>query len=83
MAGLGHPIVGDTLYGAAGEVFRGKGLFLSAVTLEFDHPNSGERMTITADEPHKFRSYRDREHRRWQRHRERDGGQIECPPTSP
>lgn len=69
MAELGHPIVGDTLYGREGDVFKGKGLFLSAVELVFIHPATGEEMTLKADDPEKFASYLFREERRWKKYK--------------
>ena len=68
LAAIGHPIVGDSIYGAKKHVFRGKGLFLWAIELEFDHPESGEKIGITIDEPAKFNAYRGREARRWKKY---------------
>jgi 23S rRNA pseudouridine1911/1915/1917 synthase len=53
MASLGHPVVGDTLYGAPGEI-RGKTAqtislarnFLHAAALEFQHPRTGEAIQM-------------------------------------
>ena len=67
MASLGHPLVGDTKYGLPGNIYRGKGLFLWAVELEFTHPNSKEKVLLKIEEPNKFFSYREREMRRWKR----------------
>lgn len=69
MAETGHPIVGDTTYGREGDVFKGKGLFLAAVELTFNHPATGEEMTLKIDEPEKFRTYMEREERRWKKYR--------------
>ncbi len=44
--GLGHPIVGDRLYGRKEE---GQRLLLHAALLSFNHPVSGERMMFTCD----------------------------------
>ncbi len=44
--GLGHPIVGDRLYGTAEE---GQRLLLHAMLLSFIHPVTGERLTFTSD----------------------------------
>ena len=65
---IGHPIVGDTLYGIDNQIFRGKGLFLWAISLSFDHPDSGEKMIVEIDEPPKFKTHRDREARRWRKY---------------
>ncbi len=66
-AHLGHPVVGDRAYGVAGQVLRGKGLFLWAVELEFEHPHSGSSCLCSVAEPAKFGSLRSREQRRWER----------------
>jgi 23S rRNA pseudouridine955/2504/2580 synthase len=58
LAGEGHPIVGDPKYGdfalnrqmARGEHRFGR-MFLHARQLAFDHPASGERITLTAPLP--------------------------------
>lgn len=69
VASLGHPILGDTLYGEPGLVLRGKGLFLWAVALKLPHPAGGQ-VTVEIEEPPKFASLREREARRWARWRE-------------
>jgi 23S rRNA pseudouridine1911/1915/1917 synthase len=62
MASLGHPVVGDTLYGASsvivpqGEFARLPRLalprnFLHAAELEFAHPVSSERLTLVSNLP--------------------------------
>lgn len=43
LLGLGMPIVGDELYGIAGERLK-----LHADTLSFKHPETGERLTFTS-----------------------------------
>ena len=54
-AHLGHPIVGDTLYGDAVKdrnlLFRPKRQLLHAVQLEFAHPVTGEAMCLAARPP--------------------------------
>ncbi len=67
MAGIGHPIIGDKLYGESGDLFRGKGLFLAAVELSFTHPINGILMNIRIDDPEKFSTFMEREERRWRR----------------
>lgn len=47
-AHLGHPIVGDRLYGIPD---RSKRLLLHAVQLAFDHPVTGRRVTFAAEPP--------------------------------
>lgn len=65
MAENTYPVVGDKQYGTAGNVFRGKGLFLAAVELSLVHPVSKNHVNIKIDEPEKFRTFMDREERRW------------------
>lgn len=62
---LGFPILGDKLYGNEGNVLMGKGLFLCAVELQFNHPITNESMLLKIDAPHKFSSLLERENRRW------------------
>ena len=58
MASLGHPIVGDALYGAPREI-RGKSSpplslsrnFLHSAELQFEHPASGERVSFSSPIP--------------------------------
>ena len=69
LANIGHPIMGDQLYGTPGQIFTGKGLFLAATGLAFQHPISATLMDINIDMPPKFRSLLDRENRRWQKYR--------------
>jgi 23S rRNA pseudouridine1911/1915/1917 synthase len=62
MASLGHPVVGDTLYGAASAIAPLAGTgglprlvlprnFLHAAELEFAHPGSGVRLTLVSNLP--------------------------------
>lgn len=50
MAALHHPVVGDTVYGAAKELTLGRN-FLHAAELAFDHPRSGAREQLKAPLP--------------------------------
>ena len=52
-AHLGHPVVGDTLYGdkAKDRVVRPRRLLLHAVQIEFPHPVTGEMMVFAARPP--------------------------------
>ena len=52
-AHIGHPVAGDEKYGdkEANKAFRAAGLkrmFLHAAELAFDHPETGERLTLRA-----------------------------------
>ncbi len=69
---LGHPVLGDEIYGQAGSILRGAGLFLWAVELRLEHPISGQPVQVEIPEPAKFESHRLREDRRWARLREAD-----------
>jgi 23S rRNA pseudouridine955/2504/2580 synthase len=63
MAEIGHPIVGDGKYGGSGQENLGSGwgaqlggeisrkLHLHARSIAFDHPATGQRITVTADLP--------------------------------
>jgi 23S rRNA pseudouridine1911/1915/1917 synthase len=62
MAALGHPIVGDALYGAPPQL-RGKveqptlqRNFLHAAELELQHPRTGEKIKLKADLPQELQS---------------------------
>lgn len=66
-AEIGHPIVGDQLYGEQGNIMKHKGLFLAATSLTFDHPVTSEMVTISAPIPAKFNALLDREARRYDR----------------
>lgn len=46
MAHLGHPIIGDTLYGNSSKLISRQALHSSSVT--FCHPITKEKMTLTA-----------------------------------
>lgn len=65
MAGLGHPILGDVIYGIDGLILRGKGLFLWSLEVGFPHPEEGRPVTVAIEEPAKFQGMRAREERRW------------------
>lgn len=52
MAFIGHPIVGDPLYGLKKDRFSGlDGQCLHAFRLSFDHPRTGERMSFDTPLP--------------------------------
>jgi 23S rRNA pseudouridine1911/1915/1917 synthase len=63
MASIGHPVVGDTLYGAPREL-RSKGgnlslgrNFLHAAKLEFEHPKSGEALSFSRGLPEELKTF--------------------------
>jgi 23S rRNA pseudouridine1911/1915/1917 synthase len=60
---MGHPVVGDTMYGAPKQA-RGKnaviGLernFLHAAELEFRHPRSGKAIALNSALPEELREF--------------------------
>jgi len=65
MANLGHPILGDQLYHGDKPLLQGKGLFLCAVELNFEHPFNKGRMNFRIDAPNKFTYRLEQEKRRW------------------
>ena len=50
-AHLGHPLVGDPLYGDAASARGASRTLLHAVQLSFPHPVTGRRLTFTAEPP--------------------------------
>jgi len=63
MSALRHPCAGDLMYGADPELARRLGLtrqWLHAVSLAFDHPVTGERITVTSPYPDDLRTALDR-----------------------
>lgn len=67
LAGLGHPIMGDQLYGEEGKIFKGKGLFLAATGLRFQHPFHDEVVDVQIAPPAKFEKLLEREQMMWER----------------
>lgn len=61
LSGLGHPVLGDKLYVGSHLFFKGKGLFLSAIKLDFIHPIVGTLMHFETGTPAKFLSLLKRE----------------------
>ena len=51
MASIGHPLLGDTLYGAAPVKWGTEGQCLHAGVIGFIHPRTGEYLEFTADMP--------------------------------
>ncbi|MCY4655032.1 MAG: RluA family pseudouridine synthase [Dehalococcoidia bacterium] len=56
-ASIGHPVVGDALYGRADPQIGRH--FLHAAYLEFDHPASGERVHFHSSLPEELQSLKD------------------------
>ena len=57
MAHIGHPILGDTVYGAKKAVPGLTGQCLHAVGLRFIHPRTGETVELSCDLPEEFKAY--------------------------
>lgn len=64
LASIGHPILGDKLYGQPGLILRQKGLFLVATGLQFKHPISHELLDFHLPIPYKFTKRLSNEQRR-------------------
>ena len=67
LASLGHPVVGDTLYGAPREVcgknagsLSLKRNFLHAAALEFQHPRTGAMLAFSRDLPEELGTFLER-----------------------
>ena len=56
MAHIGHPILGDTVYGAKKPVPGLQGQCLHAVGLRFLHPRTGELVELWCDLPEAFQA---------------------------
>lgn len=65
---IGHPIVGDQLYGEKGNTMLHKGLFLNANSLSFQHPFTEQHLEFKLPIPLKFLSLMKREERRWKKY---------------
>ena len=66
----GFPIVGDKKYSKNHPLLKGKGLFLSAVELDFNHPVNGNRINVKIDQPEKFDALLAREENRWKKYKD-------------
>ena len=53
MAHIGHPLLGDTLYGTSSPLINRQALH--AYKLSFVHPISSKRLTLTAHIPSDFK----------------------------
>src|SRR5690554_1574153 len=53
---MGHPVVGDTVYGGKQQKIKYSGHTLHARTLEFVHPVSAKKVSVTAEPPSAFMS---------------------------
>ncbi len=76
MSSIGHPVLGDSIYGEEGEILKGKGLFLWAVEKSFIHPAYEWLMNIRINEAPRFGTILAREERRWLKYNKADPGVI-------
>lgn len=65
LASIGHPILGDKLYGNSETLQKGKGLFLCALEIKLKHPKTFELLHFKLDIPRKFKTFLIREKRRY------------------
>lgn len=63
----GHPILGDLEYGIPGKVKKGKGLFLCATGLSFQHPVLLKELQVAINPPPKFLNIPIREEKMWRK----------------
>lgn len=54
MAHIGHPLLGDEIYGGKNSLFKTQGQTLHAETLSFIHPKTGELIEVNAPLPEYF-----------------------------
>jgi len=63
LSSLGHPVVGDTLYGAPGEMKSRTGKialarnFLHSASIRFEHPRSGESLSFARELPAELQEF--------------------------
>jgi RluA family pseudouridine synthase len=63
----GFPVLGDKLYGFDNLILKGKGLFLCATGLKFQHPRSGETIDLNIETPLKFHKFMEGEKKRYRK----------------
>ncbi|MGJ8743070.1 RluA family pseudouridine synthase [Polaribacter sp.] len=54
LLGIGNPILGDKEHFLEDKILNGKGLYLHAATLEFIHPFTNEKISVSKELPKKF-----------------------------
>ena len=70
LSAYGYPILGDKLYDKSEHVLKGKGLFLSAVELSFEHPILKTAISAGIEMPQKFARLIASQNRRWKKYYE-------------
>ena len=58
LSSIGNPILGDQEYGIKSLILKGKGLYLHASQLDFTHPITKDKLSITSNLPKKFKMIR-------------------------
>ena len=56
MASIGHPLVGDTVYGFKKQKYKVQGQMLHARTLGFIHPRTKKYMEFSKELPEEFKN---------------------------
>lgn len=55
LAHIGNPILGDATYGLENLILKGKGLYLHAYSLKFEHPFTNEKIHLQDELPQRFK----------------------------
>jgi 23S rRNA pseudouridine1911/1915/1917 synthase len=55
LSSIGSPVLGDEIYCPENLLLKGKGMFLSAVQLGFEHPETGQIMDVEIEPSAKFK----------------------------
>ena len=55
LAGIGNPILGDKTYGVEGLILNGKGMYLHAYSLVFNHPITSDILRLNDPLPERFK----------------------------
>lgn len=70
LSSLGHPIIGDAIYGIEGDTLLHKGLFLCATKLQMNHPVTNKPIVIEVPVPEKFDKLMEREFNRYKKYKD-------------
>ncbi len=68
---MNTPILGDKIYGIKGLILKHKGLFLSAVAVNFQHPITHMDLDISIPTPQKFLTRLENESRRYNNYKKK------------
>ena len=67
VSAIGHPILGDKIYGTTGNILLDKGLFLCSNFISLRHPKTLKLMTFHIDPPNKFATQLNKEKMRFEK----------------